>query len=107
MSRLSPHCRRHLIVVTSLSDEGQCAFRCQDLLDECIGDLVLVQTHPPEKCVRFDCQESGAHSFGRLAAIDRALYQPWREAANPATNQRATGLAPWQWVCESGAPPLS
>src|SRR6266853_2564539 len=62
---------------------------------------------PPEKCVRFACQESGAHSFGRLAAIARAQYQPWREAANPAASQRANGLAPWQRVCESGAPPLS
>ena len=36
-----------------------------------IGDLALVQTHPPEKCVRFTCQESGAHSFGHLPAIPR------------------------------------
>jgi ribose transport system substrate-binding protein len=73
----------------------------------CLGDLALVQTHPPEKCVRFTCQESGAHSFGRLAAIARAQYRPWREAANPASSQRAHGLAPWQRVCESGAPPSS
>jgi integrase len=62
---------------------------------------------PPEKCVRFTCQESGAHNFGRLAAIARAQYRPWREAANPASSQRAHGLAPWQRVCESGAPPSS
>src|SRR5271168_3941195 len=60
-----------------------------------------------EKCVRFACQESEAHSFGRLAAIARAQYQPWREAANPASGQRAHGLAPWQRVCDLGAPPSS
>src|SRR5271154_899645 len=62
---------------------------------------------PAETYVRFARQESGAHSFGRLAAIARAQYQPWREAAHPAASQRANGLAPWQRVCESGAPPLS
>ncbi len=62
---------------------------------------------PAEKCVRFTCQESGAHSFGRLAAIARAQYRPWREAANPASSQRAHGLAPWQRVCELGVPPSS
>ena len=55
---------------------------------------------PAEKCVRVACQESWAHSFGRLAAIARAQYQPWREAAHPASGQRAPGLAPWQRVCE-------
>src|SRR5271156_1908463 len=58
---------------------------------------------PAEKCARSTCQESGAHSFGRPAAIARAQYQPWREAANPATSRRAHGLAPWQRVCELGA----
>ena len=38
-------------------------------------------------------QEQGAHSFGSLAAIARAQYRPWREAANPASSQRARGLA--------------
>lgn len=54
---------------------------------------------PAEKCVRFARQESGAHSFGRLAAVVRGQCRPCREAANPAASQRANVLAPWQRVC--------
>src|SRR5271154_447622 len=40
-------------------------------LAECIGDLHSSRRIPGEKCVRFTCQESGAHSFGHLPAIPR------------------------------------
>lgn len=57
-----------------------------------VGECYLSDT--PETCFRFARQESKAHSFGRLAAVVRAQYRPWREAVNPASSRRAHGLAP-------------
>ena len=39
--------------------------------------------------------------------IARAQYRPWREAASPASSQRAHGLASWRRVCQLGVPPSS